>query len=62
MPRERPPVLEDQTLAPKGQWERSTCQLQDLRIAELRACAVDSTVPANAIATDVVNVNAGALR
>ena len=57
VPRERPPVLEDQTLAPKIESERSPCQLQLSEIAEFKPVP-PITGPGECTATDVVNVNA----
>ena len=57
LPRERPPVLEDQTSAPKIESERSPCQLQLSEIAEFKSMP-PITGPGECTATDVVNVNA----
>jgi hypothetical protein len=57
VPRERPPVLQDQILAPKAESERSTCQLQLSEIAEFTSVP-SITGPGECTATDVVNVNA----
>ena len=57
LPRERPPVLEDQTLASKIQSERSPCQLQLSEIAEFKSMP-PITGPGECAAIDVVNVNA----
>jgi hypothetical protein len=46
LPRERPPVLEDQTSAPKIESERSPCQLQLSEIAEFKSMP-PITGPAN---------------
>ena len=57
LPRARPPVLEDQTSAPKIESERSPCQLQLSEIAEFKSMP-PITGPGECTATDVVNVNA----
>jgi hypothetical protein len=57
LPRERPPVLEDQTSAPKIESERSPCQLQLSEIAEFKSMP-PITGPGECTAADVVNVNA----
>ena len=57
LPRERPPVLEDQTSASKIESERSPCQLQLSEIAEFKSMP-PITGPGECTATDVVNVNA----
>ena len=57
LPRERPPVLEDQTLASKIESERSPCQLQLSELAEFKSMP-PITGPGECTATDVVNVNA----
>src|SRR5580704_18439893 len=58
LPRERPPVLEeDRSSAPKIESERSPCQLQLLEIAEFKP-QPPITGPGECTATDVVNVNA----
>jgi hypothetical protein len=57
MPRERPPVPEGQTSAPKIESERSPCQLQLSQIAEFKPLS-PITGPGECKATDVVNVNA----
>ena len=57
LPRARPPVLEDQTSAPKIESERSPCQLQLSEIAEFKSVP-PITGPGECTATDVVNVNA----
>jgi hypothetical protein len=57
LPRERPPVLEDQTSAPKIESERSSCQLQLSEIAEFKTMP-PITGPGECTATDVVNVTA----
>ena len=55
VPRERPPVLEDQTS--KIEFERSPCQLRLSEIAEFKP-EPPITGPGECTATDVVNVNA----
>jgi hypothetical protein len=57
LPRARPPVLEDQTSAPKIESERSPCQLQLSELAEFKSMP-PITGPGECTATDVVNVNA----
>jgi hypothetical protein len=58
LPRERPPVLEeDRSSAPKIESERSPCQLQLTEIAEFKP-EPPITGPGECTATDVVNVNA----
>jgi hypothetical protein len=57
LPRERPPVLEDQTSASKIESERSPCQLQLSEIAEFKSMP-PITGPGECTATDVVNVSA----
>ena len=57
LPRERPPVLEDQTSASKIGSERSPCQLQLSEIAEFKSMP-PITGPGECTATDVVNVSA----
>ena len=57
VPRERPPVPEGQTSAPKIESERSPCQLQLSEIAEFKPLS-PITGPGECKATDVVNVNA----
>ena len=57
LPRARPPVLEDQTSAPKIESERSPCQLQLSEIAEFKSMPPISG-PGECTATDVVDVNA----
>ena len=57
LPRARPPVVEDQTSAPKIESERSPCQLQLSEIAEFKSMP-PITGPGECTATDVVNVNA----
>ena len=57
VPRERPPILEDQSSTPKIESERSPCQLQLLEIAEFKP-QPPITGPGECAATDVVNVNA----
>jgi hypothetical protein len=58
LPRERPPVLEeDRSSAPKVESERSPCQLQLTEIAEFKP-EPPITGPCECTATDVVNVNA----
>jgi hypothetical protein len=57
VPRERPPILEDQSSTPKIESERSPCQLQLLEIAEFKP-QPPITGPGECTATDVVNVNA----
>src|ERR1700722_15547603 len=56
LPRARPPVLEDQTSAPKIESERSPCQLQLSELAEFKSMP-PITGPGECTATDVVNVN-----
>jgi hypothetical protein len=57
VPRERPPILEDQSSTPKIESERSPCQLQLLEIAEFKP-QPPIIGPGECTATDVVNVNA----
>jgi Extensin-like protein C-terminus len=57
LPRARSPVLEDQTSAPKTEFERSACQLRLSEIAEFKSMP-PITGPGECTATDVVNVNA----
>jgi hypothetical protein len=57
LPRERPPVLEDQTSASKIESERSPCQLQLSEIAEFKPVP-PITGPGECTAADVVNVKA----
>ena len=57
VPRERPPVPEDRSSAPKIESERSPCQLQLAEIAEFKP-EPPITGPGECTATDVVNVNA----
>jgi hypothetical protein len=57
LPSARPPVLEDQTSAPKIESERLPCQLQLSEIAEFKSMP-PITVPGECTAADVVNVNA----
>ena len=57
LPRERPPVLEDQTSASKIESERSACQLQLSEIAEFKPVP-PITGPGECTATDVVNLSA----
>ena len=57
LPRERPPVREDQTSASKIESERSPCQLQLSEIAEFKSMP-PITGPGECTATDVVNVSA----
>ena len=57
LPRERPPVLEDHTSAPKIESERSPCQSQLSEIAEFKSMP-PITGPGECTAADVVNVNA----
>jgi hypothetical protein len=57
LPRARPPVLEDQTSAPKIESERSPCQLQLSEIAEFKSMP-PITGPGECTASDVVNVDA----
>ncbi len=57
LPRERPPVLEDQTAAPKIESEHSSCQSQLSEIAEFKTLP-PITGPGECTATDVVNVTA----
>jgi hypothetical protein len=57
LPRERPPVLEDQTSASKIESERSPCQLLLSEIAEFKSMP-PITGPGECTATDVVNVSA----
>ena len=57
LPRERPPVLEDQTSASKIESERSACQLQLSEIAEFKSVP-PITGPGECTATDVVNLSA----
>src|SRR6478609_3475927 len=61
LPHARPPVLEDQTSAPKIESERSPCQLQLSELAEFKSMP-PITGPGECAATDVVNVNAVVLR
>ena len=61
LPRERPSVLEDHTLSPKVDSERSHCQEQLSEIAEFKSMP-PITGPGECTATDVVNVNAVVLR
>ena len=61
LPRERPSVLEDHTLSPKVDSERSHCQGQLSEIAEFKSMP-PITGPGECTATDVVNVNAVVLR
>jgi hypothetical protein len=56
LPRARPPVPEEQTSAPKIEFERSPCQLQLSEIAEFKSMP-PITGPGECAATDVVNVN-----
>ena len=56
LPRARPPVPDDQTSAPKIEFERSPCQLQLSEIAEFKSMP-PITGPGECAATDVVNVN-----
>jgi hypothetical protein len=57
VPRERPPVSEDRSSAPKIESERSPCQLQLAEIAEFKPEPA-ITGPGECTATDVVNVTA----
>jgi Extensin-like protein C-terminus len=57
LPRDRPPILEDQSSAPKIESERSPCQLQLAEIAEFKP-EPPITGPGECTATDVVNVSA----
>ena len=57
VPRERPPVPEDRSSAPKIESERSPCQLRLSEIAEFKP-EPPITGPGECTATDVVNVNA----
>ena len=57
VPRERPPVPEDRSSAPKIESERSRCQLRLSEIAEFKP-EPPITGPGECAATDVVNVNA----
>jgi hypothetical protein len=57
LPRERPPVPEDQTSASELESKRSPCQLQLSEIAEFKSMP-PITGPGECTATDVVNVNA----
>jgi Extensin-like protein C-terminus len=57
VPRERPPVSEDRSSAPKIEFERSPCQLQLAEVAEFKP-EPPITGPGECTATDVVNVTA----
>ena len=57
VPRERPPVPEDRSSAPKIESERSPCQLQLAEITEFKP-EPPITGPGECTATDVVNVTA----
>ena len=58
LPRERPPVSEDRSAAPKKiESERSPCQLQLTEIAEFKP-EPPITGPGECTATDVVNLSA----
>jgi hypothetical protein len=59
--RDRPSVLEDHTLSPKVDSERSPCQEQLSKIAEFKSMP-PITGPGECTATDVVNLNAVVLR
>src|SRR5579859_558744 len=61
LPRERPSVLEDHTLSPKVDSERSHCQGHLSEIAEFKSMQPISG-PRECKATDLVNVNAVVLR